>query len=142
MNLTSVYIRCKKYNLNTNGSSPTCSSNYVKYGSDYCYNPNSTTSGVLSCSSGYTLNGSNCEKTFYSNKTYSCNTGYTLNGSTCSRIFTETSGILDCSPDYIAINDSLCQKTIIEPDQISCDLDFNYNQETDKCEKIDIKPLL
>jgi hypothetical protein len=128
----------------TNGGSPwylssTCASG-TKYG-DNCYNENNIVNYNMSCSSGYTLNGTVCEGRFYANKVYTCNSGYTLSGSKCSKTITEVAGLSACSSDYIEINDSLCQKTIIESAEISCPDTYLFNVDNDNCEKLDVMPL-
>ena len=129
----------------TNGSSPyylssTCTSG-TKYGSN-CYNTSDTANKPLTCSTGYTLNGNTCEGTFYKNKIYSCSSGYTLSGSTCSKSVTEVSGIAGCTSGYIEFSSTLCKKTIIEAATISCPETYNYNEVEDRCEKMDVIPLL
>lgn len=121
--------------------SSSCASGLSQSGS-YCYDSGSPVSQQLTCTSGYTLSGSVCEGTFYASKEYSCSSGYSLSGSTCYRIVTESSGLTGCSTDYIEINDSLCQRTVLEEAIVSCPDTYTYNESSDKCEKLDVTPLL
>ncbi len=116
--------------------SATCDSGLVQVSyNDFCLNTSITVNEVFSCSSGYTLNGSVCEKESYTSRTYTCNSGYILSGTKCNKTLTDSTSPSACLPDYVEISDELCQKTTITSVIINCEEGYVYDIELDKCKK-------
>jgi archaellum component FlaF (FlaF/FlaG flagellin family) len=87
-----------------------------------------------SCSNGWTVNGSTCERTLTQAPTYSCPSGWIVNESICTRTLSDNPSY-SCDPADGTLSGSNCVRTQTATTVYSCPATGNWNLSGGSCSR-------